>query len=127
MKDGADDVATPSTTTAAAALNSGARGTAVGPLRVSTSKLAPAHLVASGADDDPRPGEIAEDEGERARDDEGGGRSDEGHGDADAPELGSFSTMGAVIGDFSPQFKFSFTDDIHLDLGGGLKVRISDK
>lgn len=53
-------------------------------------------------------------------DDEGGGR--EGHGDADAPGLGSFSTMGAVIGDFSPQFKFSFTDDIHLDLGGGLKV-----
>lgn len=54
-------------------------------------------------------------------DDEGGG----GEGccvDSDVLELGSFSTMGAVIGAFSPQFKFSFTDDIHLDLGGGLKV-----
>ena len=44
------------------------------------------------------------------------------HGDADEHELGSFETMGAAIGDFSPQFKFSFTDDVHLDLGCGLKV-----
>ena len=55
-------------------------------------------------------------------DDEGGVGGKGAHGDVDAPGLGSFSTMGAVIGDFSPQFKFSFTDDIHLDLGGGLKV-----
>lgn len=52
----------------------------------------------------------------------------EGHGDVDDDEtcLGSFGMLGvptAPIGDFSPQFKFSFTDDIHLDLGGGLKVR----
>lgn len=53
-------------------------------------------------------------------DDEGGVGGKGAH--VDAPGLGSFSTMGAVIGDFSPQFKFSFTDDIHLDLGGGLKV-----
>lgn len=49
---------------------------------------------------------------------------DEQHHD-DEPCLGSFGMLGvptAPIGDFSPQFKFSFTEDIHLDLGSGLKV-----
>lgn len=47
------------------------------------------------------------------------------HDDDDEPCLGSFGMLGvptAPIGDFSPQFKFSFSDDIHLDLGSGLKV-----
>lgn len=46
--------------------------------------------------------------------------------DDDAAVLASYGILDggptAPIGDFSPQFKFSFTDDIHLDLGGGLKV-----
>lgn len=48
--------------------------------------------------------------------------------DDDAAVLASYGILDggptAPIGDFSPQFKFSFTDDIHLDLGSGLKVCI---
>lgn len=50
------------------------------------------------------------------------------HHDDDEPCLGSFGMLGvptAPIGDFSPQFKFSFTEDSHLDLGSGLKVNVA--
>lgn len=46
--------------------------------------------------------------------------------DDDAAVLASYGILEggptAPIGEFSPQFKFSFTDEIHLDLGSGLKV-----
>lgn len=109
----------------------GSLGTAVGPLRVvATSELAPSHLGTNGDEDAARRPAGLEDSDatERVVDRRGianGAGGVDGHADADADAtgLGSFSTLGAVIGDFSPQFKFSFTDDIHLDLGGGLKVR----
>lgn len=105
----------------------------VGPLPVVANSKLPIHLVPSGTDD------VDVDGHHRTRGGSGTGGLDgvmtgpgedggHGHGgtdgdvDGDAPELGSFGTMAAVIGDFSPQFKFSFTEDIHLDLGGGLKV-----
>ncbi|CBN77808.1 conserved unknown protein [Ectocarpus siliculosus] len=136
MKDGSGQLPSSSSTRAAAAdaaAAAAAVSTAVGPLRVvgSTSKTKLSTRVPpndaerseggggshAGCSRETGPGVVMSD-------DEGGGR--EGHGDADAPGLGSFSTMGAVIGDFSPQFKFSFTDDIHLDLGGGLKDELRD-
>lgn len=152
MKDGDGQIDSSSSVSAAAAAVSTAVGPLRVVSSTSKDKLAPPNLISSrgshhrdeiGSDaDDQRPNiDADEDDGDdddtdtddshdggggRQRggvvmsDDEGGGK--QGHGDVDAPGLGSFSTMGAVIGDFSPQFKFSFTDEIHLDLGGGLKV-----
>lgn len=152
MKDGDEQMDSSSPASAAAAAVSTAVGPLRVVGSTSQDKLAPPNLISSrgshhrdetGSDaDDQRPDVDADDDDDEddgtdtddSRDDGGGGEgggvvmSDdecggkEGHGDVEAPGLGSFSTMGAVIGDFSPQFKFSFTDEIHLDLGGGLKV-----
>ncbi|CAM9650043.1 unnamed protein product [Pylaiella littoralis] len=154
MKDGDEQMDSSSPASAAAAAVSTAVGPLRVVGSTSQDKLAPPNLISSrgshhrdetGSDaDDQRPDVDADDDDDEddgtdtddSRDDGGGGggvvMSDdecggkEGHGDVEAPGLGSFSTMGAVIGDFSPQFKFSFTDEIHLDLGGGLKDELRD-
>ncbi|CAN0474619.1 unnamed protein product, partial [Discosporangium mesarthrocarpum] len=54
----------------------------------------------------------------------GVGHEDCGRGEGDAGF--GIGLEAGVPGDFSPQFKFSFTDDIQMDLGGGLKDELRD-
>ncbi|CAM9198067.1 unnamed protein product [Sphacelaria rigidula] len=111
--------------------------TAVGPLRVVT----PSQLAAQQRKQRQQQRQQEQRGATNTQDDDGrdhhegpGGIDSESpsgqHEDDDAAVLASYGILDggptAPIGDFSPQFKFSFTDDIHLDLGGGLKDELRD-